>query len=51
MCICNVLDDERLLIVPKMCFCALKVAERLKTRILAAEGEVITFDQLALRST
>jgi large subunit ribosomal protein L18e len=50
VCVCKVLDDERLLVVPKMTVCALKVAESARKRILAAGGEVMTFDQLALRS-
>ena len=49
-CVCKVLDDERLLVVPKMTVCALKVAHSARKRILAAGGEVITFDQLALKA-
>lgn len=30
--------------------CALRVTERARARILKAGGEIITFDQLALRS-
>jgi large subunit ribosomal protein L18e len=33
-----------------MTVCALKVAHSARKRILAAGGEVITFDQLALRA-
>ena len=50
VCVCKVLDDERLLTIPKMTVCALKVAHSARKRILAAGGEVITFDQLALRA-
>lgn len=46
----KVLDDERLLVVPKMSVCALRVTEEARRRIVAAGGEVITLDQLALRS-
>ena len=43
----NVLDDERMLVVPKMRVCALKFSEDARKRILKAGGEVFTFDQLA----
>jgi large subunit ribosomal protein L18e len=46
----KVLDDERLLTVPKMTVCALKVTEGARKRILAAGGQVMTFDQLALKA-
>ena len=38
VCVTKVLDDERLLTVPKMTVCALKVAESARKRILAAGG-------------
>ena len=43
----NVLDDERLLVVPKLRVCALKFSEGARRRILKAGGEVLTFDQLS----
>lgn len=46
----TVTDDARLLKVPKVKLCALHVTEKARGRILAAGGEVITFDQLAIRS-
>jgi large subunit ribosomal protein L18e len=45
----KILNDERLLTVPKMKVCALKFAESVRARIVAAGGECITFDQLALQ--
>lgn len=42
-----VLDDPRLIEVPKVTVCALRVSETARQRILAAGGEVLTFDQLA----
>lgn len=44
----TVTDDVRLLEVPKLRLCALKVTETARARILKAGGEIITFDQLAL---
>lgn len=46
----KVLDDERLLDVPKMSVCALSFTESARARIVKAGGECLTFDQLALRS-
>jgi len=45
----NVVDDERLLDVPKLSVCALRFTKTARARILKAGGEVLTFDQLALR--
>ena len=36
--------------MPKMTICALRVTEKARDRILKAGGEIITFDQLALRA-
>lgn len=36
--------------MPKLTVCALHLTERARSRILAAGGEILTFDQLALRS-
>lgn len=46
----NVLDDKRVHTVPKLTVCALRFAEGVRERILAAGGECLTFDQLATRS-
>ncbi|OWF53321.1 60S ribosomal protein L18-like [Mizuhopecten yessoensis] len=46
----TITEDIRLLDVPKLRICALKVTERARARILKSGGEIITFDQLALRS-
>jgi len=45
----TITDDSRMLDVPKLKVCALRVTQTLRSRILAAGGEIITFDQLALR--
>ncbi|EDW25760.1 GL13213 [Drosophila persimilis] len=45
----TVTDDARLL-VPKLTLCALHVTQTARERILKAGGEVLTFDQLALKS-
>ncbi|GAB0489069.1 hypothetical protein MMPV_000285 [Pyropia vietnamensis] len=46
----KVLDDERMLDVPKMTVCALEFSRSASARIRAAGGQVLTFDQLALRT-
>lgn len=46
----KVLDDERLLDVPKMSICALEFSSTARARVEKAGGECITFDQLAVRS-
>lgn len=46
----TVTNDDRLLKVPKLSVCALRVTEKARARILKAGGEVLTFDQLALRA-
>merc|ERR1712151_983805 len=43
----NVLNDERLMTVPKMNVCALKFTQAARARITAAGGRCLTFDQLA----
>lgn len=45
-----VTDDKRMLELPKLTVCALRVTDSARARILAAGGEIITFDQLALRT-
>ncbi|KAL3284659.1 hypothetical protein HHI36_018813 [Cryptolaemus montrouzieri] len=46
----TVTDDARIWDLPKLKVCALRVTEKARARILKAGGEVITFDQLALRA-
>merc|ERR1712241_797483 len=47
----TITDDMRNSVkIPKMKVCALRVTEKARGRILKAGGEIITFDQLALRS-
>lgn len=46
----KVLDDERLLDVPKMTICALDFSSAARARIEKTGGECLTFDQLAVRS-
>lgn len=46
----KVLDDERLLDVPKMTVCALDFSKTARVRIEKVGGECLTFDELAVRS-
>lgn len=46
----TVTNDERLLEVPKMTVAALKFTKTARARIIKSGGEVLTFDQLALRA-
>ena len=46
----TVTDDIRLTSVPKLTLCALRVTQGARARILKAGGEIITFDQLAMRA-
>lgn len=46
----KVLDDERMLDIPKLSICALDFSETARVRVEKAGGECLTFDQLALRS-
>ena len=50
VCVCSVLDDNRLLTVPKLNICALRFSESARKRIIAAGGSCLTFDQLALKA-
>merc|ERR1711979_107715 len=43
----NVLNDERLITVPKLNVCALKFPQAARARIMGAGGKCMTFDQLA----
>jgi large subunit ribosomal protein L18e len=46
----TITDDLRMYSVPKLTVCALRVTKTARARILKAGGEVLTLDQLALRS-
>jgi large subunit ribosomal protein L18e len=46
----TITDDIRQIDVPKLSVCALRVTASARARILKAGGEILTFDQLALRS-
>merc|ERR1711953_618190 len=46
----TITDDVRVHKIPKLKVCALRVTEGARARILKAGGELITFDQLALRA-
>jgi len=46
----TVTDDNRLLTVPKLSVAALRFTATARARIIAAGGEVLTLDQLALRA-
>lgn len=46
----TVTDDERMVVIPKMTIAALKFTKAARARIIAAGGEAITLDQLALRA-
>jgi large subunit ribosomal protein L18e len=46
----TITDDVRLHEVPQLSVCALRFTESARKRILAAGGECLTFDQLALRA-
>lgn len=46
----SILDDARVETLPKVTVCALKASETARARIVKHGGEVITFDQLALRA-
>ncbi|WVR06387.1 hypothetical protein IAU60_003418 [Kwoniella sp. DSM 27419] len=50
VCVGTVLDDERFAEVPKLTIAALKFSTTARERIVAAGGEAITLDQLALRA-
>lgn len=46
----TITDDIRVLEVPKLKVCALRVTESARARILKAGGEILTFDQLVLKA-
>merc|ERR1711983_194680 len=50
VCVGTITNDTRIFDIPKMTVCALRVTEKARERILKAGGEIITFDQLALRA-
>lgn len=48
--VATVVNDERLVTVPKMTVAALKFTKTARARIIQAGGEAITLDQLAMRA-
>lgn len=46
----SILDDERFTEVPKLSIAALRFSNSARARILAAGGEALTLDQLAVRA-
>jgi large subunit ribosomal protein L18e len=46
----TITNDARLLTIPKLTVVALRVTESARKRILAAGGQVLTFDQFALKN-
>lgn len=46
----TVTDDLRIHDIPKLRVCALKFTENARARILKAGGEILTFDQLAIKA-
>merc|ERR1711977_327765 len=46
----TITNDSRIFEVPKLKVCASHVTEKARERILKAGGEILTFDQLALRA-
>merc|ERR1712130_885966 len=50
VCVGTITNDTRIFDIPKMTVCALRVTDKARERILKAGGEIITFDQLALRA-
>eukprot|EP00299_Pterocystis_sp_00344_P012253 c5854_g1_i1.p1 GENE.c5854_g1_i1~~c5854_g1_i1.p1 ORF type:complete len:205 (+),score=47.36 c5854_g1_i1:55-615(+) len=46
----TVTNDTRLLEVPKIKICCLRITEAARARVLQAGGQVLTFDQLALQA-
>ncbi|XP_019646779.1 PREDICTED: 60S ribosomal protein L18-like [Branchiostoma belcheri] len=46
----TITDDVRIFEIPKLKICCLHVTEGARAKILKAGGEIITFDQLALRA-
>ena len=46
----TITDDPRIFEIPKLNVCALHVTDRARARILKNGGQILTFDQLALKS-
>jgi large subunit ribosomal protein L18e len=44
----KVLNDDRVINIPKITICALRITNSTKKRIIAAGGTIIRFDQLAV---
>jgi large subunit ribosomal protein L18e len=45
----KVLNDERLIFLPKISLCALYVSSSARKRIIKAGGKIFTFDQIAMK--
>ncbi|KAK2150135.1 hypothetical protein LSH36_421g01051, partial [Paralvinella palmiformis] len=50
VCVGTITDDVRIYKLPKLKICALRVTGPARAHILKAGGEIITFDQLALKA-
>eukprot|EP00088_Acartia_fossae_P058292 TRINITY_DN6820_c0_g1_i1.p1 TRINITY_DN6820_c0_g1~~TRINITY_DN6820_c0_g1_i1.p1 ORF type:complete len:190 (-),score=58.43 TRINITY_DN6820_c0_g1_i1:217-786(-) len=50
VCVGTITNDLRIFEVPKMTVCALRVTEKARERILKAGGQIMTFDQLAVKA-
>jgi len=48
--VATVTNDVRLLEIPKVTVCALRFTEKARERIVAAGGQCLSFDQLALKA-
>merc|ERR1711959_51892 len=46
----SVTNDVRMFDLPKITICCLRITEAARARVIKAGGEILTFDQLALRS-
>lgn len=46
----KVLNDDRLVEIPKLSICVLGITNSAKNRIIAAGGNILTFDQLAAQN-
>ena len=46
----TVTNDQRILDIPALKVCALRLTEGARARILKNGGEIMTFDQLALKA-
>ena len=46
----KILNDDRMISMPKITICALKITKSTEKKIITAGGEVLTFDQLAIKN-